>query len=1703
MSIATSLARPAIPDSFALALRYATAPYAQGSATLALALGPAKEGASKVLPYDFSAYQNQYGVQTQTMVVSYVLTLLVDQLSGPATVDIGYVTDSGPRTASLLVPSGSLAGTGFAVAPLPNDPSLIIKSLVERPAPVADDPSGPAKWSLTALLGNFARLLWVLTGESQTLAAIARDVRAQVHLATARGASLDRIGDGVGVPRLLPAPYRLNFDLDTVALYHLGDAIAPVLDETPHEYPGVNIGATRGLTGGRFGKCCQITAAGGLIIPDAHAFAIDPMVGFTVEMFAELTATPRANETVVFAVKRPRFDQTDSPGWSLALEPSGSGHDLVFALTDTTGNVVRAVAPNPALPAGWFHVAGVVNPATKEAVVYLNGVAAAPTSLGALGVVETGADIGLGADRVGAAHLEGSLDEVRFSNTARTDFSTVLGPGGRPYAVDPATIALYHLDEDFNWIDEDSGRHYAINASATPGVRAHFDGGLLFSGDPLPTARCASELKFQSRLRSGEWDHTAGGAVVAYGPYARFGYIQGAIKEPGLRSTPEPVLVNDLPVVDARARGLMTTACYGFAPTDPAHPNAPSDPSQTIDAFHAAGRSVQEAIDYFGEWFGLGDAYFKNQYQLHKIPAAYETCQSASATASSVLIPPSADFAFDETTSFTIEAFIRPDAITDHYARAVAASRSSGLRPGEANPGGEAGWALCLGLYHSIPNNLRWVVGDAKGNLVTVDANINLADGAFHHVAGVIDRGGDVALLFVDGVEVNQSPLGSLGGMATADPITLGNSPALNAPYPGLIDEVRISKTARRLFQPVLGEGDDRYRQRLAIYQPWRLPTFPTILRGVQALTLCDATRDVTGLLLGSDPIPASLIQFGVDETDSTRFCASAWLRVIPKRLGLDVRLVAWGNGSGFPSSGNSLVIVGLDNNGLLHIRIFDGDGNLVTDTDETNLPGTQAGAISNFKQQLPGLLPPHELTSTEKDQVISDATSIVGQTQFAANQSLSADGTSRANEPAVTALTSLPANYPGLLTEPPGANFQFANAQSQVMVLATARALERLAARLSSVAPTATLNILSAYAVAPPAQAGQPAPVTNDGLGLALTLTLASPIAGLDLGVLGALAFETGVAYVAYQNGPGASSLRIVVGRGADLELDATGMPNPGRDEQGRQIATINQPLTISITRPTPQTIRGQAPNLTWVVLACGHGAGTLTAVAGDDTTMTFLGTALGQLIIEVRYLLLDGVTTLVGSLPIVIAQESMDACDVLGGDGTPNVTEAATAGTPADELDFQADYLIPTSVPGVDYAPHSPASNLMQLPLEAALTRLAELAGKEPGAPRITVLSAYDPSQANLQAVGRGMLVGPAAADLTVGRLGALAFLAGFDYIERRRYSSSVYVSVAAGDRFEIITRPIRRLWPNAGISGRGDQMATEFEAAGPPDPGFNPGTLVAFSDPRVTFAAGVSDLVQPVLQQALSALVTAITADGVSGTLQVTGGYTAGDPTLRGVGRALLLRHSSVAADRLSGYVLQAGFGFVRHRTLDPGGPSVYAAAYPSSGSPPDILTDPESTYINVYLDTLIELAIRPQLPVKGQLEWCVVPTCPASADLTSAAPDPSDPHGITEKVFQGTAPGTVAAIAAFSLNDAADPYQFLLAPATPETGDGRPCTPMITKDQYDDVLNFLYAYHPVGVEGVTRAIRAYVHGFKRPPRWDRIPTAATFPSYRVPR
>jgi hypothetical protein len=78
------------------------------------------------------------------------------------------------------------------------------------------------------------------------------------------------------------------------------------------------------------------------------------------------------------------------------------------------------------------------------------------------------------------------------------------------------------------------------------------------------------------------------------------------------------------------------------------------------------------------------------------------------------------------------------------------------------------------------------------------------------------------------------------------------------------------------------------------------------------------------------------------------------------------------------PTSGKKLVVIGIDDNDLLRIRIFDAGGKSVMDTDEKRLSSAQAVAILTLKQQLSGLSPPQVLTGAKKARVMRKVTSLV-----------------------------------------------------------------------------------------------------------------------------------------------------------------------------------------------------------------------------------------------------------------------------------------------------------------------------------------------------------------------------------------------------------------------------------------------------------------------------------------------------------------------------------------------------------------------------------------------------------------------------------------------------------------------------------------------------------------------------------------------------
>lgn len=231
--------------------------------------------------------------------------------------------------------------------------------------------------------------------------------------------------------------------------------------------------------------------------------------------------------------------------------------------------------------------------------------------------------------------------------------------------------------------------------------------------------------------------------------------------------------------------------------------------------------------------------------------------------AGAVTIVNSAAFDVPAVRGFTVEAFVKADANT-------AATPALIIGKGTLDAAGalgSAGWSLMIGNLRGTGNNLRWAGSDGA-RAFEIFADTDLADGQFHHVAGVLDRVAQRARLLVDGAVTSSIDISGIAAMTNAQPIRIGSGAAGNQFF-GVVDELRVSGVARVEFDPALGEGDNSYRKRLGIFRSWQLPTPASLLETINGLIQINGQAD----------------SFVLVERNKHSAMASSVVRVIPASL--------------------------------------------------------------------------------------------------------------------------------------------------------------------------------------------------------------------------------------------------------------------------------------------------------------------------------------------------------------------------------------------------------------------------------------------------------------------------------------------------------------------------------------------------------------------------------------------------------------------------------------------------------------------------------------------------------------------------------------------------------------------------------------------------------------------------------------------------
>jgi YVTN family beta-propeller protein len=416
-----------------------TVPFQRGADRLALPLAPGADATrATVGTYDFAEHRARFDDEPDPR---YVVTALQDvPVATSLNVDYEVPQETGPPTAgsvTLQVPAGTLAGMSM-VLHLGGDegPAARLRSLAMDPPPPAGEVGAAGRWGVTALLGNLARLLWVVSWERDSLAAYLDQVRTQSRLTQAVGQTLDLIGFDLGVPRFPPLPY--VFEEDAVALYHLeDDEGAPVQDAMAlyggAGHPSVSVSA-RAEAVGRFGRGFAFEdPAAEIVVADHPELGVDAATSFTVECFVQ-----PAGGRWEGAVLSKHADPSDPtrPGWAVSVGEFGRGipRSVRFLVSDGQ-HPVTLFADLTLATAHFAHLAGVIDRGAAQARLYVDRTIVASASLaGVTGAPANAEPVRIGRAGAGpAATFQGAVDEVRLSRAARDRFHPVLGEGDDSY----------------------------------------------------------------------------------------------------------------------------------------------------------------------------------------------------------------------------------------------------------------------------------------------------------------------------------------------------------------------------------------------------------------------------------------------------------------------------------------------------------------------------------------------------------------------------------------------------------------------------------------------------------------------------------------------------------------------------------------------------------------------------------------------------------------------------------------------------------------------------------------------------------------------------------------------------------------------------------------------------------------------------------------------------------------------------------------------------------------------------------------------------------------------------------------------------------------------------------------------------------------------------------------------------------------------
>ena len=574
----------------------------------------------------------------------------------------------------------------------------------------------------------------------------------------------------------------------------------------------------------------------------AHDPLLDLTGSSTVEMWVKVDQLP-GSWTALFYKGNGNSSQRTLSLW---LRSDG----LLHLSTGDGGNQAIETATGVLMSGAWHHVAGVFDRGTGAMRILVDGVERAQGALRTTAAIGGSGPMLFGYPAEGYEYFRGALDDIRVWNAVRTQAEIQAGKDA-PIDVAPGALALYlkadqasgetladssghdlaadvvrqwpnATDVVFGYLDrpgqralytfsvDHTTRVYFDNLTNTGELRWSLSGprGTLVSQRPMYQSDSADGTSI-FELVAGDYTLTVDGNADARGAYAfRLLNLADAVSyEPGTSTsgTLTPARETDVYTFSAEAgerfyfEGTISGGDTYWRLLDPFGGTVwgPSYINNDVDVTTAAF-SGQYTLLVEGRYYLGGDSAYSFNVQpvvdeekalVVGASQGLETARIAGALGAAVVldgvrhIELAPDPQLDLTGSSTFEMWIKVDQLPGSWTPvfyqggSTSSQRTASL------------WLRSDGLLHLSTSD--------GGNQTVETAPGALTPGAWHHVAGVFDRGNGLMRILVDGVERAQGSLRTTPAVASTGPVLFGYPAEGYEYFRGALDDIRIWNVVR------------------------------------------------------------------------------------------------------------------------------------------------------------------------------------------------------------------------------------------------------------------------------------------------------------------------------------------------------------------------------------------------------------------------------------------------------------------------------------------------------------------------------------------------------------------------------------------------------------------------------------------------------------------------------------------------------------------------------------------------------------------------------------------------------------------------------------------------------------------------------------------------------------------------------------------